>query len=56
MQKYESMIVVEIASEMAKNKGIGLADNLFYQLSRLEKISNPTNSSSNKLLGVNQYE
>lgn len=56
MQQYESMMDEEIASEMAKNKGIGLADNLFYQLSRLEKISNPTNSSSNKLLGVNQYE
>jgi flagellar protein FlgJ len=55
-QQYESMMDEEIASEMAKNKGIGLADNLFYQLSRLEKASNPQTSSSNKLLEVKQYE
>jgi len=56
MQQYESMMDEEIASEMAKNKGIGLADSLFYQLSRLEKASNPPVASSNQLLGVKQYE
>ena len=52
LQQYESMMDEEIASEMSKNKGIGLADSLFYQLSRLEKAANPPTSSSNKLLGV----
>ena len=52
LQQYESMMDEEIASEMAKNKGIGLADSLFYQLSRLEKAANPPTSSSNKLLEV----
>jgi flagellar protein FlgJ len=56
MQQYESMMDEEIANEMAKNKGIGLADSLFYQLSRLEKASNPPTTSSNNLLGVKQYE
>ena len=56
MQQYESMMDEEIASEMSKNKGIGLADSLFYQLSRLEKASNPQTTNSNKLLEVNQYE
>ena len=55
-QQYESMMDEEIASEMSKNKGIGLADSLFYQLSRLEKASNPQATDSNKLLGSNQYE
>jgi len=55
-QQYESMMDEEIASEMSKNKGIGLADSLFYQLSRLEKASNPQTTDSNKLLGSNQYE
>jgi len=56
MQQYESMMDEEIANEMAKNKGIGLADSLFYQLSRLEKSANPPTINSNKLLGVKQYE
>jgi flagellar protein FlgJ len=55
-QQYESMMDEEIASEMSKNKGIGLADSLFYQLSRLEKAANPQATDSNKLLGSNQYE
>jgi len=55
-QQYESMMDEEIASEMSKNKGIGLADSLFYQLSRLEKASNPQTINSNTLLGSNQYE
>jgi flagellar protein FlgJ len=55
-QQYESMMDEEIASEMSKNKGIGLADSLFYQLSRLEKASNPQTINSNTLLGRNQYE
>ena len=40
LQQYESMMDEEIASEMAKNKGIGLADSLFYQLSQLETGNN----------------
>ncbi len=56
MQQYESMMDEEIANEMAKNKGIGLADSLFYQLSRLEKAANLPPTSSNKILGVKQYE
>lgn len=56
LQQYESMMDEEIASEMAKHKGIGLADSLFYQLSRLEKATNPPAAVSNKFLGVNQYE
>ena len=56
LQQYESMMDEEIASEMAKNKGIGLADSLFYQLSKLESIANPPTTSSNKLLEVKQYE
>jgi len=56
LQQYESMMDEEIASEMAKNKGIGLADSLFYQLSRLEKAANSPPTSSNKFLGVKQYE
>ncbi len=56
LQQYESMMDEEIASEMAKNKGIGLADSLFYQLSRLDKASSPPTTSSNKLLGAKQYE
>lgn len=56
LQQYESMMDEEIASEMAKNKGIGLADSLFYQLSRLEKMANPPTTNSNKLLKVESYE
>jgi len=56
LQQYESMMDEEIASEMAKSKGIGLADSLFYQLSKLESIANPPTTSSNKLLEVKQYE
>jgi Rod binding domain-containing protein len=55
-QQYESMMDEEIANEMAKNKGIGLADSLFYQLSLLDNAINPTNARSNQLLGVKQYE
>lgn len=56
LQQYESMMDEEIASEMAKNKGIGLADSLFYQLSRLEKAANPPAENLNKMLRVKQYE
>jgi flagellar protein FlgJ len=56
LQQYESMMDEEIANEMAKHKGIGLADSLFYQLSRLEKASNPPATISNKFQGVNPYE
>ena len=56
LQQYESMMDEEIASEMAKHKGIGLADSLFYQLSRLEKAANPSTTDSNNKLEVKQYE
>ena len=56
LQQYESMMDEEIASEMVKHKGIGLADNLFYQLSRLEKNSNSSAPISNILLKANPYE
>jgi len=56
LQQYESMMDEEIASEMSKQKGIGLADSLFYQLSRLDKASNPPATISNNSLRVNQYE
>ena len=56
LQQYESMMDEEIASEMAKNKGIGLADSLFYQLSRLEKAANPPPQVPTNLMGVKQYE
>ena len=56
LQQYESMMDEEIANEMVKHKGIGLADSLFYQLSRLEEASNQKATTSNKLLGVNHNE
>jgi Rod binding domain-containing protein len=56
LQQYESMMDEEIANEMAKHKGIGLADSLFYQLSRLENASNPSAKTFDNFLGVNQYE
>ena len=54
-QQYESMMDEEIAREMAKHKGIGLADSLFYQLSRLENNSNPAavDTSNNLLKAIN---
>ena len=36
LEQYESMLDEELANEMAANRGIGLADTLFYQLSRLQ--------------------
>ncbi len=56
LEQYESMMDEEIANEMVKHKGIGLADSLFYQLSRLEEASNQKATISNKLLGVDQHE
>ena len=56
LQQYESMMDEEIANEMVKQKGIGLADSLFYQLSRLEKKSNSSVPFSNNILKVNAYE
>ena len=56
LQQYESMMDEEIAREMVKNKGIGLADTLFYQLSRLEKNSNSSAQISNNNLKANPYE
>jgi len=50
LQQYESMMDEEIASEMAKHKGIGLADSLYNQLSRLENASNPAAKNSNAIL------
>ena len=54
--QYESMMDEEIANEMVKQKGIGLADNLFYQLSRLKEDSNPSIPISNNTLKANSYE
>ena len=34
------MLDEEIANEMAAHRGIGLADTLYYQLSRLEETAN----------------
>jgi Rod binding domain-containing protein len=56
LQQYESMMDEEIASEMVKHKGIGLADSLFYQLSRLEKDSNLAAPISSNLIKANPYE
>lgn len=58
LQQYESMMDEEIANEMAKQRGIGLADMLFYQLSKLEAASNPTEKfeTDNVSYGVNRHE
>lgn len=56
LQQFESMMDEEIASEMSKHKGIGLADSLFYQLSRLEKNSNETTLPPTNFKKVNPYE
>ena len=56
LQQYESMMDEEIASEMAKHKGIGLADSLFYQLSRLDKDSKSQTPSSNNFQKVDFNE
>ncbi len=40
LKQYESMLDEEIANEMAAHRGIGLADTLYYQLSRLEETAN----------------
>lgn len=41
LEQYETMLDEEIANEMAAHRGIGLADTLYYQLSRLEEAANP---------------
>jgi flagellar protein FlgJ len=51
LQQYESMMDEEIANEMTKQKGIGLADDLFYQLRRLDESFNQSDTISNKTLG-----
>ena len=56
LEQYESMMDEEIANEMVKQKGIGLADSLFYQLSRLDKKSDSSTPISNNLLKVKSYE
>ena len=56
LQQFESMMDEEIASEMSKHKGIGLADSMFYQLSRLEKNSNPPTPPPTNFQKVNPYE
>ncbi len=58
LQQYESMMDEEIANEMAKQRGIGLADMLFYQLSKLEAAANPAESkgADNVSNGVNRHE
>ena len=56
LQQFESMMDEEIATEMAKHKGIGLADSLYYQLSRLDAKTNPPTPIPNTLQKVNPYE
>jgi len=56
LQQYESMMDKKIANKMVKHKGIGLADTLFYQLSRLEKNLNKSASTSNNNLKANPNE
>ncbi len=56
LQQYESMMDEEIANEMVKHKGIGFADSLFYQLSRMKQNTSPPASVSNNLQKVNAYE
>jgi Rod binding domain-containing protein len=38
METYESMLDQEIANEMSKERGIGLADMLYYELRRKADI------------------
>ncbi len=40
LEQYESMLDEEIANDMAAHRGIGLAETLFYQLSRLDEAAN----------------
>jgi len=48
MKQYESMLDEEIAQEMAKHKGLGLADNFFRQFKRLaEKADLPAENQNN---------
>jgi len=45
MKQYESMLDEEIAQEMAKHKGLGLADNFYRQFKRLaEKADLPADN------------
>ncbi len=45
LEQYESMLDEEIANEMSKQKGIGLADTLFHQLSQLKGVRIPANAA-----------
>ncbi|MFQ5672644.1 MAG: rod-binding protein [Nitrospinales bacterium] len=46
METFQSMMDQEIANEMAKKKGVGLADMVYRQLSRLQDIQEKRNAVS----------
>ncbi len=58
LEQYESMLDEEIANEMAAHRGIGLAETLYYQLSRLEESVNPTSgtvsANTNQEVNINE--
>ena len=58
LEQYESMLDEEIANDMAAHRGIGLAETLFYQLSRLDEAANPKDVpvTSNLTKEVNSNE
>ncbi len=58
LKQYESMLDEEIANEMAEHRGIGLADTLYYQLSRLAETANPEDvpETSHQTQEVNSNE
>lgn len=51
MDTYQSMLDQEMANEMAKGKGVGLADMIFKQVSKLEEKK--TQADSNKASDTN---
>jgi len=58
LEQYETMLDEEIANEMAAHRGIGLADTLYYQLSRLDEAANPKDVpvTSHQIKEVNSNE
>lgn len=58
LEQYETMLDEEIANEMAEHRGIGLADTLYYQLSRLAETANPEDvpETSHQTQEVNSNE
>ncbi len=58
LEQYETMLDEEIANDMAAHRGIGLADTLYYQLSRLDEAANPKDVpvTSHQIKEVNSNE